>query len=197
MPDENSITLDGMDLAEQLLGFVFDCQARHNNRSDCLIMGMGLGLRAAELMATELINQAEIDYPSTIQSLRITPPAAIDYDQDAFSDAAYKLTFMDLMDLFSPENLVCIAPHLHRGWQDKKQSCRQVRSITQDRTGFGIDENLRDKLLKAQAIHNRLFFFPPPLILDIQQAKLALDTLVDFVRKLAAALGHDISLELK
>ena len=155
-----------------------------------------LCLRAAQALAFQLFEVCRDDYPVTIQALMATPEPALDVDLDARIDPTELLGFVELLDMLSDSGLSCVAPRLHRGWLDKKQSCREARHVSTGRAGFTLTGGEREDLMLGLAITNRVFVAPPPFEVEAERWKRALPPMLDLVQRLAKAAGSRSLVEL-
>ncbi|MEJ2548443.1 MAG: hypothetical protein P8125_11630 [Gemmatimonadota bacterium] len=91
------------------------------------------------------------------------------------------LQFHDIVDLLSDEELECVSPGMHRGWEDRRFSCRRSRNTAGEAIGVTLDESDQADLLLLSAYRNRLFRYPPPVRVvpgEILDAFVTLDRLV-------------------
>lgn len=128
--------------------------------------GLGLLFRAAQVLAVRQLTNARERYSVTQQALMAEPEASFAPKRDAMVDEADFLGCRDILDLLSDVESPCIAPRLHRGWQDRVQSCREARRISREIVGFSLSPEERAPLLAAWGICNRVFRAPPPLDLE-------------------------------
>lgn len=179
--------LNGPKTAERLLALLE--RTRLGESSEPLEVGaaIGLAIRTAHVLALERLAGVAAEFPATIQALLTAPDPVVDTARDALEDTQGVLDFRDLIDLLSVTGLECVAPRLHRGWQDKVQSCQTARRAAQGAVGFGIDGERRRSLLAGLAIYHRLFVFPPPVRPDVEDARAALAGLLRLVEQLRSA----------
>lgn len=154
-----------------------------------LTQALGIGIRAAHLLGFHQLSRVAGGFPSSVQALLEAPEPDVDVDRDARVQPGDYLGFVDLIDILSEEDLPCVAPGLHRGWQDKAQSCREARRAALRGTGFSIGELNRDPLLAAAANYNRAFWAPGPLWLEPNELRKAIRSLLHLVNKLAPVDG--------
>ncbi len=149
-----------------------------------LSMAISLAMRATGLLALHRLENIAGEFPATIQTLLAGPTIT-----EASVDSSEVLGFVDLVDLLSDKDLSCVAPNLHRGWQDKTQSCQNARTLVRRELNFSIDENMRGRLLHAAQANQRLFLLPDPAQLDLALLKPALLSLFDLATQLAGENG--------
>jgi hypothetical protein len=134
---------------------------------------LGMAIRAAHVLGHEHLIKVEHELPASIQSMMELPEPKLDAGRDAFVEPLDYLGFVDILDTISDANLECVAPRLHRGWQDKRESCRNTRRAAKQSVGFSIGYSFRESLLEAAAIHNRVFLVPAPVELTLGKVKTA------------------------
>ena len=111
------------------------------------------------------------------------PSPEVDPYRDAI-DAPRVLGFTDAIDLLSAEELVCVSPAMHRGWEDRRFSCRRSRATAQEAIGFALAAADRAPLLTLAAYRNRIFRLPPPVRLEPAAIRAAFPGLATLVRRL-------------
>ncbi|MCP4603663.1 MAG: hypothetical protein GY847_24625 [Proteobacteria bacterium] len=172
-------------IAERLLKSLVQSQLAASDDPIELAYAVGIEIRAAHLIGMEHINAVSHEFPASIQGLMDLPEPEIDTDRDAYVESHDYIGFLELIDILSEEESECIAPHIHRGWQDKVQSCREARGIARNATKYSIGTNYREWLLKAMAIHNRVFHVPAPVQLHSTKVRTALSSVLDLIERLA------------
>ncbi|MCP4678572.1 MAG: hypothetical protein GY854_24285 [Deltaproteobacteria bacterium] len=148
-------------------------------------LAVSVGIRAAHLLGVEILQTVAEAFPASIQGLLFQPGANTDIDRDAFVADEEFIDFVDLIDILCEEKCECVAPQLHRGWQDKTQSCREARSIARKAVGYSIGERLRESLLEAVSIQNRLMRVPAPVQLSAGKARDTFANLLGLIERLA------------
>lgn len=184
LPD--SLTLGPDDEARRLwLGAL---EAREEAAEDLvsLCAALDLGLRAAEILIVSRLQPARDRFPATIGLLLERPHPEVDVERDAIRVPA-SLDFTAALDLLSREDLECVGPELHRGWEDRRFACRRVRATAQEIVGITLDAGQRQSLLLLAAYRNRLFRRPPPVEVRPGQILASFDTLVGLIENLAPA----------
>lgn len=122
-----TIELGPEDEARRLWGGALE--ARKDAATDVvpLLESLDLGLHAAEILVIRSLQPVKGDFPATIGLLLNMPSPEVDPYRDAI-DAPRVLGFTDAIDLLSAEELVCVSPGMHRGWEDRRFSCRRSRA---------------------------------------------------------------------
>ena len=139
-----------------------------------LFEALDLGLHAAEVMVIQRLQPVRDRFPATIAlQLELPTPEGV--------TSPHTLQFHDVVDLLSDEELACVSPGMHRGWEDRRFSCRRSRATAREAIGLSLSESDQNDLLLLSAYRNRLFRYPPPVRVvpgEILAAFEALDRLV-------------------
>lgn len=146
-----------------------------------MCQALDLGLRAAEILVANRLQPHRDQFPATIGIQLETPSPEVDPVRDAIH-VPNSLPFIAILDLLSGEDMECVSPGLHRGWEDRRFSCRRSRITAGKALGITLDEKDRDKLLLLAAYRNRIFRAPPPVRVnreEIREAFPALNRLVE------------------
>ncbi len=144
---------------------------------------LDLGLRAVEILAFQRLVPVRDQFPATIGALLASPPPTVDLRRDAV-EVPRALRFADVLDLLSEESLECVGPDLHRGWEDRRFSCRRSRASAQEAIGVTLNAEDRQALLTLAAYRNRIFRLPPPVRLVPSAIRDAFAVLVALVKRL-------------
>jgi hypothetical protein len=161
-------------------------EARKTAADDLIALcaALDLGLRSAEILTIQRLQPIKDHFPATIGVLLDTPNPDVDTHRDAIS-VPNSLQFTDMVDLLSAEELECVSPGMHRGWEDRRFSCRRSRVSAQEALGVTLDATERDQLLLLSAYRNRIFRYPPPIRVnthDVLSAFESLERLVEAVQ---------------
>lgn len=154
-----------------------------------LVESLDLGLHAAEILVIQRLQPIKESFPATIGLLLNTPSPEVDPSQDAIH-VPRVLGFIDAIDLLSAEELECVSPGMHRGWEDRRFSCRRSRTAARAALGITLTERDQKQLLVLAAYRNRLFRCPPPVRVvpgEIISAYGCLENLVNGLLKTASA----------
>jgi hypothetical protein len=151
-----------------------------------LCESLDLGLHAAEILVIQRLQLIKDQFPATIAIQLETPAPEVDAYRDAIS-VPKSLQFTDVVDLLSAPALDCVSPGMHRGWEDRRFSCRRSRATAQGAIGVTLDATARDQLLLLAAYRNRLFRYPPPIRLVTREIAGAFESLVVLVTGIRAA----------
>lgn len=150
-----------------------------------------LCFRVMTILAQSALEDAREDYTVALQAMMHTPNAAIDEERDALVDERDFLGCLDVVDMLSAEGLDCVAPRLHRGWQDRHQSCRQARQVSTDRLGFSLAASERAAIVAAWGVCHRVMRVPPPVSFTARDLLRNRGPLLDLIAKLAP--GDDLT----
>ena len=139
-------------------------EAREDAGNDlaALCEALELGVRAVEVLAVHKLMAVKEHFPATVQAQLETPAP----DVDALRDAVHVpncLEFTAILDLLSSEDLDCVSPGMHRGWEDRRFACKRSRVTAREALDVTLDADAREKLLVLAAYRNRIFRTPPPL----------------------------------
>lgn len=153
-----------------------------------LCESLDLGLHAAEILAIQRLQPAKDSFPATIGLLLSLPEPEVDPHRDGIN-VPNVLGFTDVIDLLSDEELECVSPGLHRGWEDRRFSCRRSRNAAQEAIGVTLSAADQEALLLLSAYRNRLFRCPPPVRIEPGAIIAAFDPLERLVQGLLEAAG--------
>lgn len=158
-------------------------KARANAGEDLVALceSLDLGLRAAEILVVHRLNPLRDRFPATIALQLEMPDPEVDPQRDGIQ-VPRALQFHEVIDLLSALELECVSPGMHRGWEDRRFSCRRSRSTAQEAIGVTLSADEQRSLLALAAYRNRLFRTPPPVRVrprDILEAFGALDRLME------------------
>jgi hypothetical protein len=141
-----------------------------------LCESLDLGLHAVEVLVIHLLQSIKDQFPATIGLQLNMPEPRVDAQRDGIS-VPKTLEFIDVIDLLSEEELECVSPGLHRGWEDRRFSCRRSRSAAQESVGVTLTVAEQESLLLLTAYRNRLFRCPPPVRVDTDEIRAAFPAL--------------------
>ncbi len=140
-------------------------EAAYSSASQDLVAlceSLDLGLRAAEILVMHGLQEVKGQFPATIQLQLETPGPDVDLHRDAIH-IPNTLDFTAILDLLSADGLECVAPGMHRGWEDRRFACKRSRETATTALGVTLDEAQREQLLVLSAYRNRIFRTAPPL----------------------------------
>ena len=154
--------------------------------------GLEAAFRAFHLLALSKLYRVKEQFPATNQGLMVVPEPQIHPERDALVHAADFLAPIDVIDLLSETGLPCVAPYLHRGWQDRQRSCLHARQLAASAFGFWIGGEERGALMTGIAIVNRVALVPPPVQLDPAATREAYKPVLHLVERLAAGSDNPV-----
>lgn len=182
-----SITLGPEEEARRLWDGATQARQQADGDLVALCESLDLGLRAAEILVVQKLQQVRSKFPATITLQLETPDPEIDVARDAVTEPK-ALQFTDIIDLLSAEDLNCVSPGLHRGWEDRRFSCRRSRKTALEATGIALAEADRERLLLLSACRNRIFRYPPPVTIKPPAMLDALGILDKLVNRLLGSV---------
>lgn len=180
---QEAITLSPAEEAERLWNGAIEAFNRPQQNVATICEYLALGLRAAEILVVRQLQPMKGRFPATIGMMLESPDAEIQVYRDAV-DVPHSVQFTEALDLLSEEGLDCVGPGLHRGWEDRRFSCRRSRRTALEAVGFSIGEADRERLLLLAACRNRIFRLPPPVRLDPAAIRDAFEALTRLVERL-------------
>ena len=148
-----------------------------------LFEALDLGLRAVEILVIERLSPIKDEFPATIAIQLERPAPEVDTVEDAIT-VPNSLQFTEILDLLSQEGLACVAPGLHRGWEDRRFSCKRSRVTAQEALRVNLDQKERKDLLLLAAYRNRIFRAPPPVRVAPREILEAFGSLEELVERL-------------
>jgi hypothetical protein len=178
------IQLDAVEEADRLWKGAKEAGAAAAKDFVAMCQAVELGLRAAEILVTHRLQPVKDQFPATIGIQLDTPDPEVEAHRDAVN-VPNSLSFTAVLDLLSGDEMECVAPGLHRGWEDRRFSCRRSRITAREALNVTLDEADRESLLLLSAYRNRIFRAPPPVRVvkdEILMAFPALHRLVEGLR---------------
>lgn len=139
-------------------------EAQKSASGDIVAMfeALDLGLRTVEILVTHRLQPVKDQFPATIGVQLDTPAPEVEAYRDAVN-IPNSLPFTAILDLLSAKELECVSPGLHRGWEDRRFSCKRSRVTAKEALGISLEEGEREQLLMLSAYRNRIFRSPPPV----------------------------------
>ncbi len=176
-----TIDLDSAEEAARLWQGAADAFEQADSSLVSLCQSLDLGLRAAEILVVDRLQPVKEQFPATITLQLQLPNPEVEAYRDAVT-VPKSLQITEILDLLSADDLECVAPRMHRGWEDRRFSCARSRKSAREAVGVTLDKQDIDRLLLLAAYRNRLFRYPPPIRIvpaDILAAFPALRGLVE------------------
>ena len=166
-PLADVIELGPQEEARRLWSGALAARAEAGNDLVALCESLDLGLRAAEILTVHLLNPIRDQFPATIALQLEMPKPDVEPQRDGIQ-VPKAIQFNEVIDLLSDPELECVSPGMHRGWEDRRFSCRRSRVTAQEATGVTLTAEEQLQLLTLAAYRNRLFRTPPPVIVRTQ-----------------------------
>jgi hypothetical protein len=110
--------------------------------------------------------------------------AQLQIDRDAHWEERERLSYLELLDLLSEEQLPILKPEFYQGWQDRTSRCHGLRRQMAEIIGGGIGDDQRQQLLLLLAAYHRLIRLPASVELETGQICQAFPALLDLVELL-------------
>jgi hypothetical protein len=166
-------------------------EARRSAEHDLVALceSLDLGLHAAEILSILLLQPVRDRFPATIGLQLELPAPEVDPQRDGIH-VPHTLQFNDLIDLLSADELECVSPGMHRGWEDRRFACRRSRGTAREAIGVTLGAEEQAHLLLLAAYRNRLFRAPPPVRVVAADIVSALTTLEKLVEGLLATVSR-------
>lgn len=180
---QEAITLSPTEEAERLWNGAVEAFNQPQQSVATICEYLALGLRAAEILVVRKLQPLKGRFPATIGMMLESPDAEIQVYRDAV-EVPNSVQFTEALDLLSEEGLDCVGPSLHRGWEDRRFSCRRSRRTALEAVGFSIGEADRERLLLLAACRNRIFRLPPPVRLEPAAIREAFEVLIELIERL-------------
>lgn len=171
---EDNVTLDAAGEAGRLWAEAERAVASEGLTRLC--EAIEFGLRAVEILAVQRLQAIRGEVPATVSLLLETPEAEVDVHRDAVS-VPPTISFTEVVDLLSADDLDCVGPHLHRGWEDRRFACQRVRKVARTAVGITLAAEEREDLLLLAAYRNRIFRYPPPVVVQPRALRAAFASL--------------------
>ena len=156
------ITLSSEEEASRLWAGALAAFEQADSSLVSLCESLDLGLRAVEILVIQRLQPIKEQFPATIALQLQLPVPEVEAYRDAVT-VPKALQITEILDLLSAKALECVAPRLHRGWEDRRFSCQRSRQTAQEAVGLTLETAERDQLLLLTAYRNRLFRYPPPI----------------------------------
>jgi hypothetical protein len=184
----DTIELGPKDEALRLWSAAREAQQAASDDLVKLFESLDLGLHAAEILTIHLLQPVKDGFPATIALQLNLPDPQVDPHRDGIN-VPKVLQFTDVIDLLSGEELECVSPGMHRGWEDRRFSCRRSRVAAQEAVGITLAAADQEQLLLLSAYRNRVFRCPPPVRVEPARIRTAFESLGRLVEGLVEAAG--------
>ena len=108
----------------------------------------------------------------------------LDAERDARWEERQRLSLLELLDVFSREDLEILKPEFYQGWQDRRTRCRTLRRRVAETIGSSIDAEHRENLVRLLGAYHRLLRLPAGVEMDSEDIVSALPALFDLIEML-------------
>jgi len=187
-PSDDVIDLGPEEEARRLWTRALEAHEQSDRDLVSLCESLDLGLHAAEILVIHVLQPVTDQFPATIGVQLSLPQPEVDAQRDGIN-VPKVLQFHDVIDLLSGEALECVSPGLHRGWEDRRFSCRRSRATAQEAIGIILSAEEQAHLLLLAAYRNRLFRCPPPVRVIPKEIRAAFPALKRLVEGLLKAVS--------
>ena len=182
-PLPDTIDLGPEDEARRLWAGAREARTAADADLVALIEALDLGVRAAEVLVIQRLQAVKDRFPATIGAQLAMPTPEVDAHRDGIH-VPKTLQFTDAVDLLSGDELECVSPGMHRGWEDRAFACRRSRAVAREAVGITLTPEEQARLLLLAAYRNRLFRCPPPVRVLPAEIRAGLDVLEKLVERL-------------
>ena len=182
-PLPDTIDLGPEDEARRLWAGAREARTAADADLVALIEALDLGVRAAEVLVIQRLQAVKDRFPATIGAQLAMPTPEVDAHRDGIH-VPKTLQFTDAVDLLSGDELECVSPGMHRGWEDRAFACRRSRAVAREAVGITLTPEEQARLLLLAAYRNRLFRCPPPVRVLPAEIHGGLDALEKLVERL-------------
>ena len=182
-PLPDTIDLGPEDEARRLWAGAREARTAADADLVALIEALDLGVRAAEVLVIQRLQAVKDRFPATIGAQLAMPTPEVDAHRDGIH-VPKTLQFTDAVDLLSGDELECVSPGMHRGWEDRAFACRRSRAVAREAVGITLTPEEQARLLLLAAYRNRLFRCPPPVRVLPAEIHAGLDVLEKLVERL-------------
>jgi len=182
-PLPDTIDLGPEDEARRLWAGAREARTAADADLVALIEALDLGVRAAEVLVIQRLQAVKDRFPATIGAQLAMPAPEVDAHRDGIH-VPKTLQFTDAVDLLSGDELECVSPGMHRGWEDRAFACRRSRAVAREAVGITLTPEEQARLLLLAAYRNRLFRCPPPVRVLPAEIHGGLDALEKLVERL-------------
>jgi hypothetical protein len=115
----------------------------------------------------------------------------LDIERDARWEERERLSFLELLDLLSEEQLPILKPEFYQGWQDRTSRCHGLRRQMADIVGGSVGAEQRQRLLTLLAAYHRLIRLPAGVELDAEATLRGFSALLDLASLLLDGADPD------
>lgn len=108
----------------------------------------------------------------------------LNIERDANWEERERLSFLELIDIFSEKELPSLKPEFYQGWQDRVSRCQWLREQAYQMTGFSLSTDDIKPLLLLLAVYHRLVRLPAGVQVNTEKVINSIPALFDLIEKL-------------
>jgi hypothetical protein len=142
------------------------------------------GWHAIGLLAYARLQPNRDDFDAWLQAYLGDGEPTLVVERDAWWEERERLSFLEMIDLLSEEDLPILKPEFYQGWQDRTSRCRGLRRQAARLIGSAIGEAQRNDLLLLLSAYHRLIRLPVGVSLSVSPVRSALPALLDLAEAL-------------
>lgn len=113
----------------------------------------------------------------------------LELERDAHWEERQRLSLLEILDIFSAEEMPLLKPEFYQGWTDRTVRCQTLRRQIREILGGGIAAEQRQALLSLLAAYHRLLRFPAAVEIDVESVRREIPHLLDFLELLIEDSG--------
>ncbi|MBI2503004.1 MAG: hypothetical protein HYW07_07185 [Candidatus Latescibacteria bacterium] len=137
------------------------------------------GWHAVGLLAYVRLQPQRQLFDAWVQDYLHQGEPALQLERDARWEERERLSFLELLDLLSAEQLSILKPEFYQGWQDRTSRCQGLRRQMAQIVGGSVNEGQRTQLLVLLAAYHRLIRLPAGVVLDLPSTRRTFPALLD------------------
>jgi hypothetical protein len=136
------------------------------------------------LLAYVRLQPASDSFDPWIRDYFLPGEPDLDVERDAQWEERQRLSFLELIDLLSAQELSILKPSFYQGWQERSSRCRELRREVTELVGASLEEEQRQQLLYLLAAYHRLIRLPTAARIDVTRVHACYPALLDLARML-------------
>jgi len=136
------------------------------------------GWHAVGLLAYLRLLPERESFDAWVQDYLHPGELGLEVERDALWEERQRLSFLELLDLLSDQELSILKPAFYQGWQDRTSRCRDLRGRLSRLLGGSLGDEARQQLLVLLAAYHRLVRLPADVTLDPAPIREALPALL-------------------
>jgi hypothetical protein len=140
------------------------------------------GWHAVGLLAYVRLRPHRAEFDAWVQDYLGAGEPTLNVERDARWEERQRLSFFELLDLFSAVELPILKPEFYQGWTDRTSRCHELRRKIAGIIGASLTGPQRDRLLLLLAAYHRLARLPAGVALDAAAVRAAMPALLDLAQ---------------